>query len=280
MLIRCGYNIAFSAQVATPMTALLSIRPERQRDLRSPHVISLAPDVPAFDFIDDFGNVCTRLTVPPGGVELSCDFVIEDSGEPDPYPTGSIQHPIEQLPDEVLPFLLGSRYCETDLLVERAWRLFGHVEPGPQRVQAIVDFTHERIAFGYANADSTRTALRAFDERVGVCRDYAHLAVALCRCMNIPARYCTGYLGDIGVPPVDCPMDFSAWFEVWLGDRWHTFDARHNQPRMGRVLMAVGRDATDTALTTAFGQASLTRFDVRCDELDPVGTNEPVMIAA
>jgi transglutaminase-like putative cysteine protease len=280
MLIRCGYTIAFAAEAPTPMTALLSIRPERRRDLRSPHRIALSPQVPAFDFVDAFGNVGTRLTVPPGGVELACDFLIEDSGAPDAVALDAIQHPIEQLPDEVMPFLLGSRYCETDLLADTAWRLFGHVPPGWQRVQAIVDFTHERIAFGYAHADRTRTALRAYDERVGVCRDYAHLAVALCRCMNIPARYCTGYLGDIGVPPVDCPMDFSAWFEVWLGDRWHTFDARHNTPRIGRVLMAVGRDATDTALTTAFGAASLTRFEVRCDELPSVATVERVRVAA
>ncbi|MET0179034.1 MAG: transglutaminase family protein [Novosphingobium sp.] len=280
MLIRCGYTIDFSADVATPMTALLSVRPERTRDLRSPHKITLTPPVPSFDFIDDFGNVCTRLTVPPGGVSLACDFVIADSGQPDPIVRDAIQHPIEQLPDEVLPFLLGSRYCETDLLADTAWRLFGSVAPGWERVQAIVDFTHERIAFAYADADRTRTALRAYDERVGVCRDYAHLAVALCRCMNIPARYCTGYLGDIGIPPVDAPMDFSAWFEVWLGDRWHTFDARHNVPRIGRVLMAVGRDATDTALTTAFGGASLTRFDVRCEEMTPVRADDRAMVAA
>jgi transglutaminase-like putative cysteine protease len=280
MLIRCGYTIAFAAEAPTPLAALLSVRPERERDLRSQHRIALTPQVPAFDFIDDFGNVCTRLTVPAGGVELSCDFLIADSGAPDPVAPDAVQHPIEQLPDEVLPFLLGSRYCETDLLAETAWRLFGGIEPGWARVQAIVDFTHERIAFGYAHADATRTALRAFDERVGVCRDYAHLAVALCRCMNIPARYCTGYLGDIGVPPVDCPMDFSAWFEVWLGDRWHTFDARHNTPRIGRVLMAVGRDATDTALTTAFGAATLSRFEVRCAEAVAPAVPERAMVAA
>jgi transglutaminase-like putative cysteine protease len=280
MLIRCGYTIAFAAEAATPMTALLSIRPERERDLRSPHRIAVTPPVPSFDFVDDFGNTCTRLTVPSGGIELACDFVIADSGEPDPVTPDAIQHPIEQLPDEVLPFLLGSRYCETDLLADTAWRLFGHLTPGWQRVQAIVDFTHERIAFAYADADSTRTALRAFNERVGVCRDYAHLAVALCRCMNIPARYCTGYLGDIGIPPVDAPMDFSAWFEVWLGDRWHTFDARHNRPRIGRVLMAVGRDATDTALTTAFGPAKLARFEVRCDEQATVAVAERARVAA
>lgn len=267
MLIRCGYDMAFSAEVPTPMMALLSIRPERARDLRSPHRIELSPNVPSFDFIDDFGNVCTRFTVPPGGLELSCDFAIADSGEPDPVLPDAVENPIEQLPDEVLPFLLPSRYCESDLLAETAVELFGDARPGWERVQAIVDFTHEHLEFGYPHADWRRTAFSSFRERVGVCRDFAHLAIALCRAMNIPARYCTGYLGDIGVPPVDCPMDFSAWFEVWLDDRWHTFDARHNRPRIGRVLMAIGRDAADAALTTAFGSAPLQRFEVRCEEL-------------
>ncbi|MET0252340.1 MAG: transglutaminase family protein [Novosphingobium sp.] len=267
MLIRCGYNLAFAADIPTPMTALLSIRPERMGDLRSHHRIALSPNVPSHDFIDAFGNICTRTTVPQGGLELSCDFTIRDSGLPDAISPEAVQHPIEQLPNEVLPFLLGSRYCETDLLSETAWQLFGGTAPGWERVQAIVDFTHQHIEFGYRHADSNRTALGAFRDGRGVCRDYAHLAVALCRCMNIPARYCTGYLGDIGIPAVDCPMDFSAWFEVWLGDRWHTFDARHNTPRIGRVLMAVGRDATDTALTTSFGRAKLTRFEVTCYEM-------------
>ncbi|QGN56507.1 transglutaminase family protein [Novosphingobium sp. Gsoil 351] len=266
MLISCGYTIAFSAERATPMIALLSIRPERRRDLRCPHRISLAPDVPRFDFVDGFGNVCTRLTVPAGGIELSCDFVVEDSGKPEPVTLDANEHPIERLPDEVLPFLLPSRYCESDLLGKTAWDLFGHIEPGWTRVQEIVDFTHGRIAFGYEDANRYRTAMGAFDQRVGVCRDYAHLAIALCRAMNIPARYCTGYLGDIGIAPVDLPMDFSAWIEVWLGDRWHTFDPRHNRRRIGRVLMAVGRDAADAALTTAFGPVALRNFEVRCEE--------------
>lgn len=267
MLIRCGYNIAFDAEVPTPMLALLSIRPERSPDLRSSHRIRLTPDVPAFDFVDTHGNVCTRFTVPAGGVALSCDFVIEDSGQPDAGTTDAVQHPIPELPPEVLPFLLPSRYCESDLLLDKAWPLFGRTPTGWARVQAIVDFVHNHLTFGYPDAHIHRTAARAMDERVGVCRDFAHLAVALCRSMNIPARYCTGYLGDIGVPPADAPMDFSAWFQVFLGGAWHTFDARHNRPRIGRVLMAVGRDAADTALTTAFGNAALTRFEVITHEV-------------
>jgi transglutaminase-like putative cysteine protease len=267
MLIRTGYDIGFDAEVPVPVLALLSVHPSRQRDLRTTHRITASPDVPLYDFLDDFGNLCTRFTIPPGGVELSCDLLVEDSGQPDPVVPDAPQHVIEDLPDEALLYLLSSRYCETDRLVDTAWSLFGGVQPGWARVQAIVDFTHNHVEFGYHHARSTKTAWDAHQERKGVCRDFAHLAITLCRCMNIPARYCTGYLGDIGIPPVDAPMDFSAWFEAYLGGRWYTFDARHNKPRIGRILMARGRDATDAALTTTFGSALLTRFEVHTDEV-------------
>ena len=270
MLIRAGYDISFAAEVATPLMAMLSVHPSRHKDLRTPHRITTTPGVPAQDYVDAFGNVCTRVTVPVGGLTLSCDFTIEDSGLPDPQSPDAVQHPIEDLPADVLVYLLGSRYCETDRLSETAWSLFGHVAPGWGRVQAIVDYTHGRIAFGYHHARPTKTAWDAHQEQTGVCRDYAHLAVALCRCMNIPARYCTGYLGDIGVP-VNGAMDFSAWFDVYLGGAWHTFDARHNFPRIGRILMARGRDATDTALTTSFGPAVLAGFEVHTDEVTALG---------
>jgi transglutaminase-like putative cysteine protease len=219
------------------------------------------------DYLDGFGNVCTRATVPVGGLTLRCDIVVHDDGCPDPVVPDAIQHAVEDLPDDILVYLLGSRYCETDRLSETAWALFGHVPPGWGRVQAIVDFVHHHVAFGYHFARPTKTAWDAYQERQGVCRDFAHLAIALCRCMNIPARYCTGYLGDIGVPRSDAPMDFSAWFDVYLGGGWHVFDARHNVPRIGRILMARGRDATDTALTTTFGPARLARFDVHTDQV-------------
>jgi transglutaminase-like putative cysteine protease len=228
--------------------------------------MALDPPAPTRDYLDDFGNLCTRLLAPPGRIRLSADFVVADSGELDPVFEGAAQHPVDELPDDVLIFLLGSRYCETDLLGDTAWALFGAVAPGWARVQAIVDYAHRRIAFGYPDARPTRTAYEAHSEQVGVCRDFAHLAVTLCRCMNIPARYCTGYLGDIGVP-VDGAMDFSAWFEVYLGGAWRTFDARHNARRIGRILMAHGRDATDTAISTSFGTAILERFDVICEEV-------------
>jgi transglutaminase-like putative cysteine protease len=267
MLIRAGYELTFSADIDTPMVAMLSIRPSRLPDLRSPHRIIAHPSVDMEDYLDAFGNTCTRLTVPQGGVTLACDFVIEDCGEPDRQSIDAEQHPVDDLPKDILIYLLGSRYCDTDRLMARAWWLFGHLPPGWARVQAIVDYTHERLTYGYQFARNTRTAWEGDGEQVGVCRDFAHLAVALCRCMNVPARYCSGYLGDIGVDPVDVAMDFHAWFEVYLGGEWHAFDARHKHPRIGRILMACGRDATDTALTTAFGPAVLTGFKVHADEV-------------
>jgi transglutaminase-like putative cysteine protease len=275
MLIRTGYDIRFDTEVDVPMLALLSVHPSRLRDLKTTHRITTTPDIPIYDFNDAFGNLCTRLTIPAGGLDIACDFVIEDNGEPDLVAEHAEQIPIDKLPDTALPFLLASRYCETDLLSDVAWAEFGGVAPGWARVQAIVDFAHNHVEFGYHHARSSKTAWDAYQEKQGVCRDFAHLAITLCRCMNIPARYCTGYLGDIGIPPVDAPMDFSAWFEVYLGDRWYTFDARHNRPRIGRILMARGRDATDTALTTAFGPAKLARFDVHTAEVDAEGKLVP-----
>jgi transglutaminase-like putative cysteine protease len=267
MLIRAGYDIRFDTEVPTPMMAMLSIHPSRHVHLTTPQRIITTPEVAMYEYLDSFGNVCSRVIIPAGGLTLSCDFTIEDSGKPDRYSPSAVQHPVEELPDDVLIYLLGSRYCETDRLLETAWSLFESVTPGWARVQAIVDFVHGHLEFGYQYAKNTRTAWGGYQEQVGVCRDFAHLAITLCRCMNIPARYCTGYLGDIGVPPVDAPMDFSAWFDAYLGGEWHTFDARHNRPRIGRILMARGRDATDTALTTSFGPAALTSFEVHTDEL-------------
>jgi transglutaminase-like putative cysteine protease len=270
MLIRAGYDIGYDSVAPTPMLAMLSIHPSRNPDLVTSHRIEATPDVPMYDYLDAFGNICTRVTVPEGGLRLSCDFTIRDDGIADPVSLDAVQHPIEELPDDVVMFLLGSRYCETDRLAEPAWSLFGHVQPGWNRVQAITQFAHDHVEFGYHFARPTKTAWDAYQEKQGVCRDFAHLAITLCRCMNIPARYCTGYLGDIGVPPADAPMDFSAWFDVYLGGQWHVFDARHNHPRTGRILMARGRDATDTALTTTFGPAQLVEFDVHTDEVPEV----------
>jgi len=248
------------------MLANLSVHASRNKDLRTAQRIFTAPDVPIYDYVDSFGNICSRFTMPPGGITISCGFVIEDSFEPDAVVPHARAVPLAELPDEVLMYLLASRYCETDRLTQIAWDLFGTVQPGWGMVQAIVTFVHERIRFDYLAARPTKTAWDVFHEQVGVCRDYAHLAIALCRCMNIPARYCTGYLGDMDLPAVVGDMDFSAWFEVWLEGRWYVFDARHNFPRRGRILMARGRDAADAALVTTFGPVTLTRFEIYTDE--------------
>ena len=268
MFIRAGFNIAFECAQRSTVVLTLTTRYERHQDLVTPDVITVSPIAPVHHYRDMFGNLCSRVVVQPGLTSFSSDFVIRDSGEPDPVAPDAIQHPIEDLPDEVLVYLLGSRYCETDQLMQTAWSLFGHIPPGWARAQAIVDYVHDRITFGYGHARPTKTASEAHAEQHGVCRDFAHLAIALCRCMHIPARYCTGYLGDIGIEPIDAPMDFSAWFQVFLGGAWHTFDARHNRPRIGRILIAVGRDATDVAISTAFGQAVLTQFKVVTEEVD------------
>lgn len=268
MQIRTGFDIAFECSQPAPVLLMVSLRPEREVDLVTPQVLRADPPTPMRQYLDGFGNVCTRALMAPGLTTFSSDFVIRDSGVADAPVPDAVQRPVDDLPDEAIVYLLGSRYCETDLLVDEAWSLFGALPPGWARVEAIVDYVHRRITFGYPSARATRTAHEAHQEQVGVCRDYAHLAVAFCRCMNIPARYCTGYLGDIGVPPSASPMDFSAWFQVYLGDRWHTLDARHGRPRIGRLLMAMGRDATDVAIATTFGFAQLARFDVHTEALD------------
>jgi transglutaminase-like putative cysteine protease len=267
MLIRAGYEITYDCPAPTPMALLLSIRPERLADLVTMQRITANGQSNMHQYRDLFGNIAHRILAPAGLTTFRTDFVIEDCGLPDPVDLGAVQHPVDELPDEVLIYLLGSRYCETELLSQMAWSLFGPIPPGWGRVQAIVDYVYDRITFGYEHARKTRTAAEAHAEGCGVCRDFAHLAVALCRCMNIPARYCTGYLGDIGIAPIPGPMDFSAWFEVYLGGAWRTFDARHNARRIGRILMAYGRDAADVAITTSFGTTWVARFDVIAEEV-------------
>ena len=267
MQIRVGYEFRYTFPQPTPLLLTASIHYSRASDLVRPDYLRTEPSVPVESYRDGFGNWCVRLLAPAGKLRISADTVIHDSGVPDAVAPSAQQVPIEALPEETLVFLLGSRYCETDLLSETAWRLFADCPSGWGRVQAICDFVHRHITFGYQYADPTKTAWGVFTEGRGVCRDYAHLALTLCRCMNIPARYCTGYLGDIGVPPMDEPMDFSAWFEAFLGGRWYTFDARHNVARIGRVLIARGRDAADVAIVTTFGPNSLDSFFVRTEEV-------------
>ena len=268
MLIRLGHAITFGLPQPTPMVLTLDLHDSRRSDIVVSAPSRATPDVPIQRYRDAYGNVCARLVAPAGTLTIRADAVVRDSGLPDAVVPEAPEVPVEHLPDEVLLFLLGSRYCETDRLSQMAWDLFGSTPPGWARVQTICDHVHQRIEFGYPHADATRTAAQALEAGRGVCRDFAHSAVALCRCMNIPARYCTGYLGDIGIPPVDAPMDFSAWFEAYLGGRWYTFDARHNTPRIGRVLIARGRDAADVAISNTFGPNQLLGFEVWSDETD------------
>jgi transglutaminase-like putative cysteine protease len=274
MQIRAGYRITFNCLNPMPIHLRLRVHPDRQPDLQSPDLVLTSVPAQVSEHRDEFNNIVTRIRAPAGPITLSTSFVINDTGLADPQHRDARQIEVADLPDAVLPFLLGSRYCETDRLSELAWSLFGGTAPGWARVQAIVDYVHRRIQFGYHFARPTRTAEQGHEERVGVCRDYAHLAVALCRAMNIPARYCTGYLGDIGIPRSEAPMDFSAWFEAYLEGGWHTFDARHNQPRIGRVVIARGRDAMDVAMTHTFGTAWMNEFTVITDETEAHGETQ------
>ena len=262
MLIRLGYEIAIECAQDTPVISLLEIHRDRKSDIKRHTRVLTSPNVRSSVYTDRYGNVCRRFLAPTGRFRVLYDAEIEDDGLPDEVNTLARETPVEHLPHDVLGYLLGSRYCETDHLSSKAWELFGHLPPGWARVQAIVDYVHNRLSFGYGYARATRTAAQAHDERVGVCRDFAHLAITLCRCMNIPARYVNGYLGDIGVPANPAPMDFSAWMEVWLDGKWYTFDARHNTPRIGRIVIARGRDATDVPLLHTFGPHRLELFKV------------------
>ena len=262
MQIKVGYELNYEFPQPTPMIITLNVHYSRVSDLVVPDHMHCSPSVAISSYRDGFGNWCNRTVAPRGHFRIWANGILNDPGTPDVTCPDATQCPIQLLPEETLVFLLGSRYCETDCLSDIAWKLFSSAPPGWGRVQAICDFVHQHIEFGYEHADPTRTAFGAYNQRRGVCRDFAHLAVAFCRCMNIPARYCTGYLGDIGVPPPYAPMDFAAWFEVFLGNGWYTFDPRNNTPRIGRVLIARGRDAADVALATTFGPNTLLTFCV------------------
>jgi transglutaminase-like putative cysteine protease len=271
--IRFGYELAYWCPQATPMIFMLHTHPSRVHDLVQPDSMVTDPGVPLTIYQDIFGNTCTRLVAPAGTIRLTADGIIEDSGVPDPVHLGAREHPVEELPTDALIYLLGSRYCETEPMMGEAWRLFGHLAPGWSRVQAVCDFAHNHIAFGYQYARPTKTAWNVYGERQGVCRDFAHLAITLLRCLNIPARYCTGYVGDIGVPASDAPMDFAGWLEAYIGGAWHTFDPRNNQRRIGRIVVARGRDAADVAISTTFGADRLQTFRVWTDELPSGSAN-------
>ena len=280
MHIRYGYKIEVVCEQSIPLITMLDIHPGRRSDVTQPDdmvAIAIANDC-AVDtseiYQDQFGNICRRVMAPAGGVILEAEGIVHDSGFVDVQHPGAMDLPPEELPSETLVFLLGSRYCETDRLASHSWAMFGGIVGGWEKVQAVCDYVHHHIRFDYGLARNTRTAAEAFEERVGVCRDFAHLAITLCRGLNLPARYCTGYLGDIGVEVDPNPMDFSAWFEVFLDGQWMTFDARHNAPRIGRILIAQGRDATDVPIINSFGSHYLRRFDVITEEV--TGARYPV----
>jgi transglutaminase-like putative cysteine protease len=267
MHIRYGYNIEFELFQTTTIVTAMDVHSSRRGGVLQEGELQVSQPIPIETFADSDGNVLRRMTGAPGVLRLQLEGLFKDDGAPDETNPSAEAWPVEELPAEALPFLRPSRYCETDLLSDFAWGAFASAPNGWARVQAICDYVHNRLNFSYPHARSTRTAIQAIEERIGVCRDFTHLAVALCRCLNIPARYCNGYLGDIGVPPDPAPMDFNAWFEAFVGGRWYTFDARHNCPRIGRILIARGRDAADVAMITSFGPHQLRNFTVTTEEV-------------
>jgi transglutaminase-like putative cysteine protease len=280
MILRLGYDIQFDLPYPIALVAMLGVHPSRVADLRALDEVCVEPATSTESYIDSFGNRCTRFFAQRGALRLSNSTLIYDSGLADPVSTAAREIPVQELPHEALRYLYNSRYCEVDRFSMIAPELFGALPPGWSRVQAICNWVHSKVVFGYQHARPTKSALDVYTERIGVCRDFQHLAVTLCRALNIPARYVTGYLGDIGVPPSSTPMDFSAWFEAYLEDRWWTFDARHNHPRIGRVLMAAGRDASDVAITTSFGMANLTHFTVTTEEVSDADSTSPAALGS
>jgi transglutaminase-like putative cysteine protease len=270
MLINVGFEASFDFVAPTPLVLMANLHPTRVADVRNLEQLTVLPEPESAltEYLDIYGNRCSRTVAPAGHVSFQTSAVVYDDGLPDVQIWTAFQHPVQDLPPEVLLFLLPSRYCEVDSeLRDIAWSLFGTLPAGWPLVQGICNFVFQHIRFDYMQARADRTAREVYRERMGVCRDFMHLAITFCRSLNVPARYCTGYLGDIGVPAQPCPMDFSAWFEVYLGGRWCAFDARNNTPRIGRVLMARGRDAADVALTTTFGENTLRTFQVWTEEV-------------
>jgi transglutaminase-like putative cysteine protease len=267
MHIKVGYELSYECPQPTPMILMLNIHSSRVSDIIIPDLLAASPPVTVDGFHDIYGNWCSRIVAPQGTLRLTANAVVKDAGQTDPIVYAARQQVLQDLPDDVLLFLLPSRFCETDTMQAQAWSLFDRAPTGWGRVQAICDYVHQRIEFGYAHARVTKSAWQVLNEGKGVCRDFAHLAIAFCRCMNIPARYCTGYLSDVGLPPPYATMDFAAWFEAYLDGEWYTFDPRNNVPRAGRILIARGRDAADVAIATTFGPNTLTGFKVWTEEI-------------
>jgi transglutaminase-like putative cysteine protease len=282
MLIRSEYDIQFHLPAPLTVVAMLRLHPSldslmcQTESLTIEHIdLESKRELEYHEYVDGFGNYCQRFIAPQGALRLVGGSIAQIEPRPDQICMEAVQHPVGELPDEVLQFLLSSRYCEVDKMSQIAGDMFGSTPEGWLRAVMIRDWVHNHVQFNYQMARPTKTALDVFTERVGVCRDYQHLAITLTRAMNIPARYATGYLGDIRLP-YSGAGDFSAWYEVYLGGRWWTMDARHNTPRIGRMLMATGRDATDVAITTSFGSAVLTHFYGESYEVDESGEKVPL----
>ncbi|MGY9048890.1 hypothetical protein P775_16125 [Puniceibacterium antarcticum] len=280
MLIRFGFEIDIDCVAPVPMLLALSTHSTLGQSPLNARLIGQdfvrAPQsCGARSYVDQFGNRITRIVTPAGSTRLWSDCVIDFAGDVDEQAPFAVQHPIADLPDDVLSYLLASRYCDSDNLTAQAWNIFGQTAEGWGRVEAIVAFVHQHVTFGYHFGRANKTASEVFREKTGVCRDFAHLAISLCRAMNIPARYASGYLGDIGVP-YSGPPDFCAWFEVYLGGRWYTFDARYSTPRAARILMVRGADAADVAMITSFGGYRLTYFRVWTEEIDSTLSDDAV----
>ncbi len=276
MLIRFGFDIEFELPAPTVVTCMLYTHPCIARSLLEPDEVRASPDLRIKTYWDGFGNRCGRIVAPTGRLRLTNNSLLEDSGRPDIVAPEARQLLVEDLPNETLLYLLASRYCEVDRFSNLAWHLFGSTSTGWPRVQAVCDWVHQHVKFDYKLTHPSKSAWDVYNEKVGVCRDFQHLAITLCRCLNIPARYATGYMGDIGIPLSADAMDFSAWFQVYLGGRWYDFDARNNIPRIGRILMATGRDAVDVALTTSFGTADLIKFVVWTDDVTETHVPAPL----
>ncbi len=265
LAVRVGCEFVYAADAPTP--AVLLVRPNPREYRVRNETWTMSPPTPHHDYKDIYGNVCRRFTFAPGTTSLRYDARVDVLPTPAETNWNASEVPVERLPDEALMYTLASRYCLSDQLAERAWELFGGVEAGWKRVQTICDWVHDNIRFAYGASRTDTTAVDVVDAGAGVCRDFAQVAISFCRALNIPARYAFGYLPDIGVPPPDAPMDFCAWFEAYLGDRWYTFDPRNNQRRIGHIVIARGRDALDVAMVTTYGTARLETMAVWADHL-------------
>lgn len=289
MLVLSEFDLQFNLPAPVAMVTVLHLYPTLEPQLRSGNELKVemlsgytdVPNtaVPTTEYLDSFGNRCARFHAPAGYLRLSGQSILDADPLPDRIYSDANQAQIEDLPSDVLQFLLPSRYCQIDQFGAIAQDLFSHYTPGWARATAIRDWVHDKVTFNYNAARPTKTALDVFMERVGVCRDFQHLAITLSRCLNIPARYVTGYIGDIR-RPYSGAGDFSAWYQVFLDGQWIDLDARHNYPRLGRLLMAVGRDAADVAITTSFGAAYLASFYVESNEIDEAGNKIPPTLPA